>query len=252
MSFDFHILGAGRGGTGLLAGLIAAHPDCDVESETCSTPFLIGRHWTQAESYPEPMKRISARVHNFLEACEAESAAALKKLWGHKTTTEHIRALRLLNPDSPFSNDPAIQKLTENFDYLGYFVGETKRIPIIFIQRDGRTCIRSKMKRTNQSLDQAIANWKFSVSVLSAYQQTNAKLLAIKFEDLVTAPERLLRDICDFLGITYTAEMLAGTESDKMLLEYRRSGFDVSVVEHDNPMWTNVIQDELIAWGYAP
>lgn len=251
MSFDFHIIGAGRGGTSLLTGLIDAHPDCAVEAETYSTAFLIGRQWTGAESHSSPALRVPGRIRNFIDACEAASAMSPKKFWGHKTTTEHFKALRFLHPDSSFARDIEAKKLAEDFDYLGCFVEATKKIPIIFIQRDGRTCIRSKMQRTGASLEHAIDNWKFSVAALSAYQKTDAKLLTVKMENLVMAPERSLRVICDFLGVAYTPSMLAGTRSEKMRPEYRQDDFDISVTRHDNPPWAEVIHRELVEWGYS-
>lgn len=116
MSFDFQIIGAGRGGTSLLAGVVDAHPDCSVVFEAFSIPLLMGRTWTDAESIRSPSEQIRARVGNFLQGCEAESTRSPTKIWGHKTTTEQIRGLRLLSPESEFAGDPEMIRAAEEFD----------------------------------------------------------------------------------------------------------------------------------------
>lgn len=68
--FAFHLIGAGRGGTSLLAGLIDSHPDCEVCFEQLSTDFLMGCASTDAETVENSTIRASMRIRNFMEACE--------------------------------------------------------------------------------------------------------------------------------------------------------------------------------------
>jgi Sulfotransferase family len=199
----------------------------------------MGRKWTPAELLPIPGARACARISNFLRACEADAAASPTRLWGHKTTTEHIRGLRSLHPDSPFAGDEKTRRQAERFDYLGCFIAATKHIPVIYILRDGRACVRSKLIRANLPLDEAIDRWKFAVQVFDAYREAGVRLLPVKMEDLVSMPEATLYAVCDFIGVTYKPAMLAGIN------------FDVSVLTHDNPPWTAEIRNELVACGYA-
>ena len=212
----------------------------------------MGKEWTPIELLSAPAARVRGRIENFLRSCEAEAAESRTKFWGHKTVTEHIRGLRSLHPESPFAADENCRRQAEHFDSLGCFVEATKHIPVIYILRDGRACIRSKLKRgANMSPEEAIERWKFGLRVLDAYRQAGTKLLLLKMEDLVSMPEPTLRAVCDFIGMPYTPMMLNGTTSEIIPVAYRRPHFDVSVLAHDNPPWTTAIEKELLACGYA-
>ncbi|MGH6801710.1 MAG: sulfotransferase family protein, partial [Methylocella sp.] len=243
-----HLIGAGRGGTSLIAGLIDSHPDCAVCFEELSTDFLMGRAATDAETVQNPMMRASMRIKNFIEACEAHAAKVPDKLWGHKTTTEHIGAL----------GSPASADASKNADYsliahcLNLFVSSLSGVPTIFIVRDGRTCVRSKVNRTAQPLNTAIERWKFSIRVLSAFRASHERLLVVKFEDLVVSPRQVLPQVCDFLNVAYKEEMLRGTTSLKMLPEYRSDSFDRSKLEFEErgEQWVADLRGELELAGY--
>ncbi|MGQ0445336.1 MAG: sulfotransferase family protein [Beijerinckiaceae bacterium] len=246
--FAFHLIGAGRGGTSLLGGLIDSHPDCEVCFEQLSTDFLMGRVPTDAETAENSTIRASKRIRNFMEACETLAAKVPDKLWGHKTTTEHIGAL----------GSPAALDSTKNTERpvtaccLNLFVSSLSRVPTIFIVRDGRTCVRSKVNRTGQPLNTAIERWKFSIRVLSTLRANHERLLVIKFEDLVVSPRQVLPQVCDFLNVAYKEEMLRGTNSPKMMLEYRSDGFDHSKLEFEDngEQWVADLRGELELAGY--
>lgn len=189
--FAFQIIGAGRGGTSLMAGLIDAHPGCTVAFETHSLRHLI-----------DAARPASERIQAYLNACTEEALLTPAQIWGHKTTTEQIRALGPAGVDD--------------------FLLRTANIPAIFIRRERDACVASKMKRANVPFDKAVAAWKFSIELMERLPEGS---LIVRFEDLVCGPELQLRRVCDFLGVEFMAQMLEGTASEKMLPEYRRDGF---------------------------
>jgi Sulfotransferase family len=246
--FAFHLIGAGRGGTSLIAGLIDTHPDCVVHFEEFSIGFLMGKAPTLAESEHNPTLRTAARIANFVSACEAASIAFPNKLWGHKTTTEQIAGLgsvrQNLSPPSPNAED---------IHALDAFVENLIDVPTIFILRDGRTCVRSKAARTGQPIEVAVRRWKYSIRVLNLLKERSPRLLVIKFEDLITNPESTMRAVTLFLGVPYDPIVLSGTENQKMLPEYRSKIFDtkkIYVEEESHQEWIEDIRPELVANGY--
>jgi hypothetical protein len=214
----FHIFGAGRGGTSLIAGLLDAHPECEVSFERWSVPFLMNGG--------EPASRVQA----YLVACRSDEIASPKRVWGHKTTTEQIAA----------AGDTS------------EFIAATRDIPAIFILRDGRTCIASKVRRTGQPIEQAIERWRFSIHFWEMLRSSGQTLLTIKMEELIISPEATLTRACEFLNLPFHAAMLQGTRSDRMLPEYRRQGFDESAISLPaaDPSWLPKIAAELEAAGY--
>jgi len=240
--FAFHIVGAGRGGTSLIGGLIDTHPDCEVHFEEFSMNFLMGRAWTDAENVTDPVLRAKARIANFVEACEARAAAFPEKLWGHKTTTEQIGRI-----GSATGHD-----LGNDTDALDIFIDSVAHVPTIFILRDGRTCVRSKVSRTGQPIESAIQGWKYSLRVMDAFRARATDLLVVKFEELITQPEATMRKVLAFLGVSYTPVVLPGPANQKLNPDYRYNFFGVSkiLIEQDTPDWIDDVRKELIANGY--
>ncbi|MGH6794398.1 MAG: hypothetical protein ACREDH_04175, partial [Methylocella sp.] len=101
-------------------------------------------------------------------------------------------------------------------------------------------------------LNTAIERWKFSIRVLTALRASHERLLVVKFEDLVVAPRRVLTQVCNFLNVTYTEEMLRGTNSPKIFPEYRSDSFDHSKLEFDDSgeQWIADLRGELELAGY--
>lgn len=252
LAFGFQIIGAGRGGTSLLMALLNAHPRCEVRSEEFSTKFLMGQQWTPAELESDPAKRIRLRIDNYLNACEHTAAQFPDIVWGHKTTTEHIAGLGIMHPSSRFAGDPEALPETKGIDPLEVFVDRTATIRTIFILRDGRSCVRSKVARTGMSIEEAVRRWKYSVRALGAMCRRTEAFHRIKMEDLVRYPEATLQSVCEFLGLRYSPVMLSGTQSPHTLPEYRRSGFDLSTIDVSaiNDLWVAEIHEELTTCGY--
>ncbi|MES1199700.1 MAG: sulfotransferase [Pseudomonadota bacterium] len=244
-AFDaFQIIGAGRGGTSVLTGCIDKHPRCVAVLEAYSIPLLMGRVENAHEEIAEFEPRVRARVEAFLNACRAAAADHPGKLWGHKSTTEQIHGLNLWR--GAMVDD-------EGFDAIGHFIARTAHLPTIYIVRDGRACVESKMRRANRPLDTSIASWKFSISLLQRMRAAPTPLLIVKMEDLVSNPEAELRRVAAFLRVDYDPVMLTGTANTKMRAEYQQPGFNQStrMPANRNPPWIHRIAAELDYCGYA-
>lgn len=216
------VIGPGRGGTGLLAALLDAHPRLDVELENHSKHLLIQKR--------EPRQRLRL----YRERCERRAETSDAQIWGNKVTTESIRALA---PDG-------------GIEPLDLFFGELSDIPTIFILRDGRSCVESKVRRTGMPYEKAADNWRFSVDAMQYLQARGA--LVVTFEQLVTEPERTLKTVCSFLTIPFSERMYEGTTSLRLNPEYRRERIspDRAAVAHVPPKVYESIVDALRAAGY--
>lgn len=188
-------------------------------------------------------KLIYNRTNAFREACINESKKFPGKLWGNKITTEQICGLEdhnLVNPD-------------QKVDIINFFFRNSMPdIKIVFILRDGRTCVRSKVNRTGQSIELACLRWKFSVQVYRYLKEFHNNNITIKFEDLLNNPRFILEDICNFLGVPFEEKMLVGTKNEKMLPEYQSDTFKQSKIGLENipEKYYFMIQDDLRYCGY--
>lgn len=108
---------------------------------------------------------------------------------------------------------------------------------ILFILRDGRSCVNSKVRRTNQPVNTACERWLYSVDCYRFLREKHNNSLCIKFEDLLLNPEHTLSTVCEFLDVEFSKVMLNGVSNKKMLPEYQnteliRSKADIMKLEN--------------------
>ena len=235
--FNFLILGAGRSGTTLVSALLDQHSELTVEVE------LGGQEYLRGKGIPERADTVfQDRAEGFLHSCLDASRDCQTAQWGNKITTEQLAGL---NRHNLFVHPP-LDVLDQFFNHL------LAPIKVVFVIRDGRACIQSKLRRTEQSLELACKHWKYSVEVLK-FLKIRGSMHLIRFEDLVTQPEGSLRLLCEFLDIEYEAGMKAGSDSSKMLEPYRRPTIEsrrAHDVDLSHPS-TPFISEELEYCGYS-
>src|SRR3990172_2245654 len=148
-SFEFIVLGAGRGGTSLLAGLLDYNEKLVVEYERFTREYLLGE-----EIRVDNAAIFAARVTAFLRACQEASLSYPGKKYGNKITTEQLYGLEDHNKANPHSR----------VDILHTFFNEyAPHLKVVFILRDGRTCVRSQVMRTGQPVRLACERGVLSV-----------------------------------------------------------------------------------------
>jgi hypothetical protein len=201
--FNILVLGSGRGGTSLIASLLDAHPQLEIALEAHAQKHLV----FSAQGPDE--QELNRRLKSFIKDCEKDAKQSPFPSWGNKITTEQLGFLEALVPP-PKAREQVYAKLLQG-----------KKI--IFITRDGRTCIQSKMRRTHCDLNTAVNYWKHSVNYLAFLRsQADAQLITLKFEDLLLQPEIELTKVCQFLGLNYHPQMLTGTASNRIHSDYRQ------------------------------
>src|SRR5262249_37336574 len=121
------------------------------------------------------------------------------------------------------------------------------------VLRDGRTCVRSKVSRTSQSVELACERWKYSAAGYRFLVTRHDNSICVRFEDLLLHPAQTMVASCAFLAVPYQESMLEGTRNDKMRPDYRQSRFDTTKLAlHDIPEGcVERIQDDLRLCGYV-
>ncbi|TVR64836.1 MAG: sulfotransferase [Candidatus Competibacteraceae bacterium] len=213
INFRFLIIGAGRGGTSLIAALLDSHPRLTVAFERFAKEYLMG----QALSGQETL-RFDVRADAFYQACIIEAGKYPEHFWGNKITTEQLHGLEQHNHVFP---DQPVEVMEVFFNQV---LAQQK---LVFILRDGRTCVRSKMARTGQTLEIACERWLYSVRIYE-FLSRHPRAICIRYESLLTDPVETLGSVCEFLGIRYDQAMLEGTQHSRMNPDYRYPGFDTS------------------------
>lgn len=228
----FLVLGAGRGGTSLLAAMLDYHSKLSVGMERFAFDYLLGEKLTETDK-----ANLQTRLRHFKVSCEKESRHA-KTYWGNKITTEQVAALG----ECQNSKWPA---------YLNHFIDEVigdKKV--IFIVRDGRACVQSKMKRTEQDYTIALGRWQLSIAMLDYLKEKGVYHYQLRYEDLVAQPEVELLKVCDFLGLKFEKRMLKGPGNPIMPDIYKGKTLLKKKKENWPAEWTADMKPELKKLGY--
>jgi hypothetical protein len=235
-NFSLLVLGAGRSGTSLLAAMLDQHPAIEMGMEAFANDTLRGKG---LDEHRETM--FQQRSDSFIHAFRTEAASSSAAIWGNKITTEQLGGLKKHN----YYN-------RDQVDVLGQFLGrKLAGCRIIYILRDGRACIQSKMNRVGAPLERACEQWQFAVEVYE-YLQNRTGSYSLRFEDLVANPEQEIVRVLEFLGLDYDDRVLEGTMSEKMMMDYRRPVVDSSRgldIMHDHPC-VELVGAELARCGY--
>lgn len=243
------VVGAPRSGTSLLARMLDAHPSIGLADELCFFDIVLGarrempeldsaerierflellpkmdhvRFWADGELL---IRAAAERLRADPSPCyaafyrhlmEARAAALGKRRFGEKTpwNVRHLEALEALFPNARF----------------------------VHIVRDPRAVVASKRKlpRTSRDVVTNAVKWAIDVAAAARYRDGSpdraARLLEIRYEDLVRCPETVLRRVTDFLGEPFDPAMLAFAEAGALAFKdqpwregVRRPLFDSSL-----------------------
>ena len=237
---NYLVIGAGRGGTSLLTTCLDAHPLMDVGEELFTAEYL-GGGVIDDRRYRYDMRY---RVSRFFEACDMRARKVVQPISGNKILTENIFWLQ--------DCLPTMQQ--HPLHHVRYFFNQVPgNVRIVFIIRDGRNIIASKVKRTQQPISHALFRYKHLMFVLRYLKEHYTSLLVLRFEDLVCEPEKELRSVCDYLGVVFDSAMLT-TQGKTMPSYYAKSYFDKSKAEtiaEIPDMYLPIIKDDLTFCGYS-
>jgi len=237
---NFLVIGAGRGGTSLLTTCLDAHPRMEVGEELFTAEYLGGGVIDDRRYRYD----IRYRVSRFFEACHKRARKVEQPISGNKILTENIFWLQDCLPT--MQQDPHL--------HVKYFFNQVPgNVRVVFIIRDGRNIIASKVKRTKQPISHALFRYKYLMFVLRYLKENYMPLLVLKFEDLVCGPEKELRSVCDFLDVEFDSAMLI-TQGKTMPSYYEKSYFDenkAKIIAEIPDIYLPLIKDDLTFCGYS-
>lgn len=212
------VVGMNGSGTTMLVDSLGHHPDLyGFPRETRVLPSLLQEH---------PM------------GSEPETRAAKIKLWDLVRGTPAFRGVNQgepaplpkgweeLNPGVPEIFDAIIgqyaraagksrwiEKTPNHVQHMPLLATAFPEAKFIHIIRDGRACAASFWRRWGRTPELTMYRWK---RLVDQGRRDGAKLgdryFELRYEDLTDAPEKWMQDLCAFLGIAYTPEVLASRQ----------------------------------------
>ncbi len=224
-SQPFFIVGSGRCGTTLLRRILQASPEVHIPPENWGLGYVIyhfrekgwylrwdqlveivgaaHQHrtagWFEAVENPADFfthvldwpesKRSLYRLVDHLYRSHGESIGAEFSRWGDKTpvNVNHMEAILQTFPDSRFIN----------------------------LIRDGVDVVHSwsRHEKYDGNVVRPARRWKEAVVGAHEFAREHPKrVLEVRYEKLVREPEKTVREICQFIDLTYEAEMLSRSD----------------------------------------
>lgn len=262
----FFIVGCGRSGTTLLKSILSAHPDLFLMPETFFFRSILPRlahneqaPWKAVDSWwlaevgitPDSIKPF---VEKRLEEGRAPDCTLLAAIFDIHGTRNPGKAIGEKTPD--------------HINHLAEIRTCFPDARIIQIVRDPRAVLASfrKVKVGSNAVSDVVKEWLGAITVLERWRGTEG-FFSIRYEDLVKNPEEVLREVCQTLGVYWSAD----------LLEYHRrseKGFAPEQGHHANTLrplflgslnsWRTALSDTdiaLVEWavrgampryGYTP
>ncbi len=151
-------------------------------------PAFRGVNEGEPAPLPEGWEQVEATVPAVFDALMTQYAGAESKTRWCEKTPHHVQNL---------------PRMAEAFPTAKF----------IHIIRDGRACAASFQRRWARSPELTMYRWKHVVDV---GRRDGAKLkdryFEVRYEDLTGEPEKWMREICTFLGVPYTPEVLESTQ----------------------------------------
>ncbi len=113
----------------------------------------------------------------------------------------------------------------------------------IHIIRDGRACAASFHRRWGYSPELTMYRWKNVVNAARAQgKEIPGKYLEITYEDLVTAPEKIMYDICKFLSIDFHENVLYPSRTRQVT-----TGSTIKEIVKKKEIWPDYFSKNMIS-----
>ena len=132
-------------------------------------------------------------------------------IWNNFTLDDEIG---LYNQLSEKTNKPNIIDSTKNIDWLKTQLkkieNSNSKLYLIYILRDGRAVINSIMRKyKNSEPTKVIDNWINHIKATDKYYEDfPGKKTKIHYESLASKPEDIIKELCNFLDISYENSMI--------------------------------------------
>jgi hypothetical protein len=257
LSSPVFIIGVGRSGTSLLQSMLHAHPDISFLPETHFFRHYVARpknRWQHERAGAEPFRSTLADDQEYQRAdiaAEDLLAPFLNDARRFDLSEVYARLLRLHRNRENVSvvgeKDPRL------IDYLPQVQQAFPEAQILHIVRDPRDVLLSRMK----------ADWSagrpdwlhiltYRAQIIRGRKQGRrsfgSQYMELRYEDLLAEPARVLREVAEQVGVTYSNAMTAFQRSaEELVHESERSWKEETtgpLLRENTGKW----RDRLSAW----
>lgn len=186
------ICGAGHSGSTLLGMILGSHSQCFYAGEAMKTSYL--------HRQEPPLRKRMCKFCGL--GCP---------IW---SKIEPSNVENIYTQIMAISQKPIIVDSSKRIDWLQQKIAQVianNLTPyLIFIQRDGRAVINSRIRKSpDQNVSEIIKSWiKNITETEELFQGFSHQKIKIRYEELATQPVLIISNLCDSLGLSYESSML--------------------------------------------
>jgi hypothetical protein len=212
------IVGCPRSGTTLLQSLLAVHPQISSFPETHFFSSLVpSRSWFRALGTGIASRRARVQLEQYLEQINAQEMKTLipkKAFFMHPYCQAFVSVLDKLTLRQ--GKICWIEKTPGHLHFIKYIEKLVLNSKFIHIIRGGENVIASLYKVTHEhpqvwggprSIDQCINRWINDTQITRSHLHKPNHTL-VRYELLVEVTEKVLTEVCRFIGVKYDEKML--------------------------------------------
>lgn len=202
------IVGVGRSGTSLLQSMLNSHKDISFPPETHFVRSFLSK------TYNKELEKKIVNDKNLKKLDLPIDMIVSKNFCVNDIYTEILKAyMQKMNKKYVGDKDP------KNIEYLKSIHSIFPDAIVIHIYRDPRAVVASRLMAEwskNRPFWQHILAYKAQLSYgCSIGKKLFPKYIEIKYENLIRDPERILRLLCEHIGVGFDIKMLEFYKSSK-------------------------------------
>ena len=251
----FFVVGRARSGTTLLRCLLDAHAEINIPLECAFIIHLHSKYGSRKDWRTEDLETFYQDLQqypkfHFWTLDQEQLKADLLKCVG-KNTYSHICKVVYYNFKSFFPKSD-IKLLGDKNPSYSFHTGKLLKLfpeaKFIHITRDYRDNIISMINaRFEAEIYSSLAyRWKFNnIQVLKQKKRTPERFYTLRYEDLVADPAYYMEEICKFLGVDFTPDMI---DYHAKLDEMRKIYPADLINRHHKSLFQPINTDKLYSW----
>ena len=206
------IVGLSRSGTKLIRDLLNQNDQIAIpDIETHFIPDLLERNLSLVEAYEKVKQSAFIKIYDS-RGIALPKLESFEKLLKTDSTTKFIELLlKYYANEGSFKWDEKViwgDKTPLYLRHLDILEKHFSTSKVVHIIRDPRDRALSVKKTWGKSMYRTTEKWRQEIEDSLPFRKDVNSMIEIRYEDLITHPEKTLTKVCEFLGVPFQEKML--------------------------------------------
>lgn len=253
------LAGIDRSGIGLLGDLLAAHPEVVIARRINFWDFYADRFGDLAD--PENLRRCLSSMMRYTRVRRLDPDIARLEKDFLQGEASYPRLFRLLQEQNMQRLDKKRwgDKSLNSEEHAGVILSAFPGAVMVHMVRDPRDRYASQANHRSAGrggTGSGTASWLWSARLARKHgHRYPGRYLALRYEDLVSRPEEILKVVCDLAGLEFSTAMFETSRADSEPIRVHTESigrFRQDLSASEIRFIERVAGAEMRLWGYEP